>query len=140
MANKMTKKMKKMMSVGCGKEEGASPHEGRMSRFLQPFLLLLLSEKASYGYDLIRRLRVSGVHDIHLDPGAVYKNLRIMQENGWIASEWKIKSAGAPTRIYKINREGEKILHQWFKVIKKRHEMMSKLMNRYDRLFGNKGK
>lgn len=109
--------------------------EHKMSRTLQPFLLLLLYEKSSYGYNLIKRLGNLGIQDIHLDPGAVYKNLRQMQGDGVVESAWKVKSAGAPTRIYKITAEGEKILHQWVVVIEKRHSVIGKFLNNYYKLF-----
>ena len=111
------------------------PQGHRMFRMLTPLLLLLLSEKSSYGYNLIERLGEAGVPEIHLDPGAVYKTLRQIQEDGLVESDWKIKSRGAPTRIYKITPAGEKVLHQWVEVIKRRQQFIDKFLNRCYKLF-----
>ncbi|MBI5361247.1 MAG: helix-turn-helix transcriptional regulator [Planctomycetes bacterium] len=116
----------------CCKDGDFQKH--RMFRMLQPLLLLLLYEKPSYGYNLIERLGEIGLPDAHLDPGAIYKTLRQIQEEGLVKSDWNIKSVGIPTRIYNITPAGKKILHQWAVVIKKRRNFVENFLRRYEKL------
>ena len=51
-----------------------------MRGLLRPFLLLLLLERASHGYDLIERLAGMGVPDV--DPSHAYRVLRTWSATG----------------------------------------------------------
>ena len=61
-----------------------SGHE--MRGLLRPFLLLLLLERSSHGYDLIERLAGMGVPDV--DPSHAYRVLRGLERNRLVASTW----------------------------------------------------
>lgn len=110
----------------------------KVFRLLHPLLLLLLYEKSSYGYNLLERMKEIEVPDAQIDPGAVYKTLRQMQDEGLVKSGWKIKSSGPPTRIYKITPIGESILSDWVAIMKKRRVFVEKFLSHYDSLSGGK--
>ena len=72
--------------------------------FLQPCLLLLLSERADHGYDLANRLRE--MHVAEGDPGAVYRALRSLEQHGLVRSTWQTSDAGPARRTYRLTPAG----------------------------------
>ena len=111
--------------------------ERRVPRQLQPFLLLVLKGKDSYGYELIEKISEFRFHDSPPDVGAVYKNLRAMEKEGWVKSKWDTKGNGPAKRIYRITPQGEEILHGWAVTVRKRKEALDQFLklyqNRYEK-------
>ncbi|NOY08104.1 MAG: PadR family transcriptional regulator [Spirochaetes bacterium] len=89
----------------------------RPPRFLKPFLLLLLLQKESHGYELFERLKNMGLDYETQDAGYVYRKLRIMESEGLIISEWDTEGIGAAKRVYKITPDGLISLGEWAKSI-----------------------
>ena len=65
---------------GMGHGGGAGPR--RISRFLEPCLLLLLREDATHGYNLLDSLGRFGFNRGMVDTGVVYRVLREMEDAG----------------------------------------------------------
>jgi poly-beta-hydroxybutyrate-responsive repressor len=81
-------------------------------RFLEPTLLLLLHQGAAHGYTLIDALDAFGLGDI--DPSAVYRALRDMEERGWVTSHWEEEQTqGPPRRVYRLTQLGDEVLNWW---------------------------
>lgn len=79
-----------------------------LRNYLGPCLLLLLDERPDHGYDLLNRLRP--MLDVGDDPGAVYRTLRHMAEQGLLTSEW-LPANGAPARRrYHLTDDGRQAL------------------------------
>jgi poly-beta-hydroxybutyrate-responsive repressor len=108
---------------------GCSEH--RVPRQLQPFILLILKGKNSYGYELIEKISEFGFHDSPPDVGAVYRNLRTMEREGWVKSKWDTKGTGPAKRIYRITLQGEEILHGWAITVRKRREALDQFLKLY---------
>ncbi len=108
--------------------------ETRMQRFLQPCLLLLLKMKPSYGYELVEDLRQFGFDDLP-DPATTYKNLRIMEQEGWVTSQWDTGGAGPARRIYKVTPEGEDLIRSWAVAIRKTKESLNAFLSLFEREF-----
>ncbi|HEX2037453.1 MAG TPA: helix-turn-helix transcriptional regulator, partial [Chloroflexota bacterium] len=72
------------------------------TRFAEPFLLLLLAEGPSHGYDLLERLAGRGFVAGEVDAGYLYRTLRGMEEAGLVTSEWDSASRGPIKRTYAI--------------------------------------
>ena len=90
------------------------PHgPGTGGRFVEPFLLLLLAEGPSHGYDLLERLTARGFVAGEVDPGYLYRTLRGMEAAGAVTSEWDSASRGPIKRTYTLTSEGERALHEW---------------------------
>lgn len=90
------------------------PHgPGAGGRFVEPFLLLLLAEGPSHGYDLLERLAARGFVAGDVDPGYLYRTLRGMEAAGAVTSEWDRASRGPIKRTYTLTPEGERALHDW---------------------------
>jgi len=78
-------------------------------RMLEPALLLLLHYGPAHGYTLLQQLGEFGVGD--LNPSAVYRALRDMEEEGWVASTWDEEQAqGPPRRVYRLTALGDEML------------------------------
>ena len=105
--------------------------ERRAPRLLQPFILLALKEKESYGYELIEKINGFGFHSNPPDVGAIYRQLRSMETEGWVKSKWDTKGAGPAKRMYRITPQGEEILHGWAITLQKRKASLEQFLNRY---------
>lgn len=103
---------------------------GRPRHFLRPCLLLLLSEDQAHGYELMEKLMAFGFEP---DPGAIYRNLRRMEEDNLVLSEWETESAGPAKRVYKTTPEGEDLLHTWIAEIKRNKQVLEDFLARYDK-------
>ena len=122
-------------SSNCQKT-GSSPavcgcSEQRVPRQLLPLILLILKGKDSYGYELIEKISEFRFHDSPPDVGAVYRNLRNMEREGWVKSKWDTKGTGPAKRIYRITPQGEEILHGWAITLRKRREALDQFLNLY---------
>lgn len=107
---------------------------GRMSRFLIPALLLLLSEKPSHGYDLTERYTELGFTEAGSDPGAIYRTLKLLDSEGFIKSKWETDEPGPAKKIYSITDEGLELLSSWVAEIKERKKTFELFLKRYDKL------
>lgn len=123
-----------------GKRMGSCNHEeivcecgGHLSRFIEARLLLLLREGESHGYELIEKINDFPLSDGPPDPGAVYRTLRVMEEQGLVKSEWDTKQSGPARRVYRIPEEGEERLYGWVVSLKKRKEAIEKFLATYER-------
>ena len=112
-------------SNACGCSEQRAP------RFLQPFILLALKGKDSYGYELIEKISEFRFHDSPPDVGAIYRNLRSMEKEGLVKSKWDTKGSGPAKRIYRITPQGEEILHGWAITVRKRKEALDQFLKLY---------
>ena len=112
-------------------QNGCGCSERRVPRLLQPFILLLLKGKDSYGYELIEKILEFRFHDSPPDVGAIYRNLRVMEKEGWVKSKWNTKGAGPAKRIYRITPQGEEILHGWAITLRKRSESLEQFLKLY---------
>lgn len=72
-----------------------------MRLLLRPSLLLLLAESESHGYELYDQLVTFGFETERLDSSIVYRDLREMEEQGYIELYWDEDSKGPKRRMYK---------------------------------------
>lgn len=97
---------------------------------MEPCLLLLLSERTSYGYDLISRLQEFGFGE-NQDPGMVYRHLRRLERRGMIESRWDTSGAGPARRVYRMTDDGSELLAVWTETIRLNIGILSGFLNRY---------
>jgi len=103
----------------------------RIQRFLLPCLLLLLKVKPSYGYELVENLHPFGFDDLP-DPATAYKNLRTMEQEGWVTSKWDTGGAGPARRMYSVTREGEDLLRSWAMAIRRTKESLNRFLSLFE--------
>ena len=121
-------------------KNGCGCSERRVPRQLQPFILLVLKGKNSYGYELIEKISEFRFHDSPPDVGAIYRNLRAMEKEGWVKSKWDTKGSGPAKRIYRITPQGEEILHGWAITIRKRKEALGQFLKLYQKHYEKESK
>lgn len=87
---------------------------GNLYRFVEPVALLLLKTKGkTHGYDLVGALNEYALSDSIVEPGALYRTLRRLEENGYVVSSWDVSGAGPARRIYELTSDGEVHLQEW---------------------------
>ena len=84
----------------------------RAARLMEPVLLLLLHQGLAHGYALLEQMNEYGLSQI--DPSAVYRALRDMEEQGLVTSSWdEQKTQGPPRRVYRLTALGNETLALW---------------------------
>lgn len=71
---------------------------------LDTAVLAVLSEERTYGYDLVRRLRESGLEEV--GDASVYGTLRRLYGEGYLTSEVVPSDEGPARKYYGINAAG----------------------------------
>ena len=110
-----------------------------MERFIQPCMMLLLHEKPAHGYELMESLKEFGFED-GADPALVYRNLRRMEQEGLVESEWETEGAGPAKRLYKVTARGIGLIHQWSIRIGDNIKRLKYFQERYNKTFGKSGR
>ena len=73
-------------------------------RFLRPLLLLALgSHDRSYGYELAEAVRANG---LSVDLAGVYRELRAMERQDLLTSDWEPSTNGPDRRVYLMTDQG----------------------------------
>lgn len=106
----------------------------RMERFIQPCLLLLLHEKEAHGYELLENLVHFGFEK-ELDPGMVYRNLRKLEEEDAVSSNWDTGGPGPARRVYALTPHGQELIHAWAGRIQDKLQRLQYFLNRYQSNF-----
>lgn len=71
---------------------------------LPSFLLLLLAERPSHGYDMIERLKPFGL--VWASPSPIYNELRLLEEAGLTCSSEEHPSSGSTRRVHCVTDRG----------------------------------
>jgi len=117
-----------------------SPSAGRVHGFIQPWLLLLLLQRPSHGYELMDRLEQDDQVPC-ADPGMLYRTLRQMEDDGFVSSSWDTEGRGPARRLYEVTPEGVEYLHAWATRIQRTRERLDRFLAEYEAHFpGTKDK
>ena len=103
----------------------------RAVRFVEPTLLLLLHYGPAHGYTLIEHLGEYGLADI--DPSAIYRVLRDMEDRGWVISSWQEEQTrGPPRRVYRLTPEGDQYLAWWIAGLEQTRQVVDRFLQSYN--------
>ncbi len=116
---------------GHGRGRGRRRGMGRVRRFLEPCLLLLLRRGEAHGYKLVNELERFGFDPQELDPSLVYRALRDMEDVAWIHSRTDEESQGPPRRVYELATEGERQLDAWVENLRRTRNDINRLLQDY---------
>ena len=105
----------------------------RIERFAEPAVLLLLAEGRSHGYQLADHLEEL-LDEGRVDFGNLYRLLRALEEEGFVASTWSEESPGPQKRVYELTGEGAALLAAWAASLRARSERIGALLERYEAL------
>ncbi len=103
--------------MGHGFRSGRSLGYGR---WLEGYILLILSKGPSYGYDITRSMEEYEIEFAGIGQmGTLYRILRQMEESGLVSSMWDTAGRGAPRRVYSITALGEEYLESYVNELEK---------------------
>ncbi len=112
-------------------EEDGWQVQARIERYVEPALLLLLSEGASHGYELADQM--ANLLDVErVDYGNLYRLLRSLEGEGIVESEWNDELPGRSKRTYELTDQGRQLLDAWVTSLRAANESVSAFLQRYD--------
>lgn len=112
-------------------------NQERSGRFMEACLLVLLSEKESYGYNLLERLKEFDYDENSINMSVIYRNLKRMEENDLITSKWKKSEVGPDKKIYGLTKHGFEIMDLWMDFLDNRIDQLKIIKEKYEEI--NKG-
>lgn len=98
--------------------------------FRTAWLLLLLRDGSSYGYELRRELTA---REMHVDPAVMYRTLRDMESSGLITSHWMASENGPRRRVYDLTSEGREELVRIAGTIEQERNVQSEFLTAFER-------
>lgn len=101
----------------------------RPTNWLTPVTLVILLEERSHGYELMERLEEFGFEEIN--PGTLYRTLRLMEKYGLCESEWETSESGAARRMYSVTSAGAAYLDSWAEGCKKYQQVLDSFSRAY---------
>jgi PadR family transcriptional regulator PadR len=105
---------------------------GRVERFIEPALLLVLSRGAMHGYDLLERVTELTGDERGLDLGNLYRVLRSLEHEGFVRSEWHAELPGPAKRVYEITDSGRSLLVTWADALRRTRTDIDGFLTRVD--------
>ena len=75
-----------------------------------PLILSVLLGGESYGYEIIREVRMLSGNQLDWSEGMIYPALRRLEEKGMLRSRWVESEAGPRRKYYSITRRGRAAL------------------------------
>ena len=104
----------------------------QFGRVARSFVLLILAQGPSYGYEIRQRLQDEfGYQKAAADPGALYRLLRELEAAGVIHSHWNVGGTGPARRYYDLTDFGREQL----KLEADRLERQAKRIDRFFEIF-----
>lgn len=87
---------------------------------LKPFVLAILAEGESYGYEVIQKVRDLTDGEIEWTTGSLYPLLHRLENRGYLESTWRPADAGPRRKYYRLTARGRRALEaekrQWLTV------------------------
>ena len=102
--------------------------------FMTPWVLLVLKQWNLHGYLILQQLNQMGFPDV--DHATLYRELRRLEKEGFVASEWETGGSGPARRVYCITATGEEMLRGWTDVVSGYQRMINGFFDLYARVFG----
>jgi poly-beta-hydroxybutyrate-responsive repressor len=124
--------MKKMQRQGCG------CYQERHNRWIEPSILYLLHEKKKHGYELMTELPELGFIGKTVDPGAIYRTLRHLEQAGLVFSQWDTTGSGPAKRVYTLSDLGRNHLNRWADALEKRRNSLDAFLAKLETILQKK--
>lgn len=108
---------------------------GRRGFWMEPFVLLLIAEKPSHGYELASKLSefgifISGVGQM----GNLYRLLSQLENMGLVVTDWDTETPGPAKKIYKITEYGLEVLENYTRELSNLKKSIDSFLERYSKL------
>ncbi len=82
---------------------------------LDLLILRLLAREPAHGWSISKRIQLLSGDVLSVGQGSLYPALHRLEQQGWIAAEWKDSDVGRPAKVYALTREGRKQLDRELK-------------------------
>lgn len=116
-------------------EQPNFPGAGRLPKnFMTPWVLLVLKQWSLHGYLILQQLNSMGFADV--DHATLYRELRRLEKEGFVSSEWETGDSGPARRVYSITDAGEEMLRGWTDVVSGYQRMINGFFDLYSQVFG----
>jgi PadR family transcriptional regulator PadR len=73
---------------------------------MQLFVLTLIREKETYGYEIVQNIRRKTMGELVMEEGTLYPLLKRMEQNNWVTSRWE-RVGDKIRKYYSITPQGE---------------------------------
>ena len=98
---------------------------------LDMVVLKLISQRQTYGYELLQKLEQQGEGFFQLKEGTLYPVLYRLEDSGLIEASWKMSEGRtAPKKYYQITEKGNQIYQAYESIWKDFHACVEKLCGR----------
>jgi len=77
---------------------------------LDLLILQVLGWGAEHGHGIGQAIRVRSQEVLQVEHGSLYPALHRLEEQGWLASEWKMSEANRRARYYRLTPKGRRQL------------------------------
>ena len=75
------------------------------------FLLLLMKEESTYGFELSRKLQVVN-QGLPFGESGIYQQLKKLENAGLVSSEWRPSDQGPRRKYYQLTPQGSEVLDE----------------------------
>jgi PadR family transcriptional regulator PadR len=106
---------------------------GRIERFIEPAVLLLLAGGPRHGYELKEQVTTLVGSD-RADVANLYRLLRQLELEGIVRSSWVTAGSGPARRVYRLTTPGRRLLDQWADALRVLDQSTHAFLARYDRV------
>ncbi len=79
---------------------------------LDLLILKILALQAMHGWAIGQRLKQVSSNELRVSDGSLYPALHKLEQQGWIAAEWKTSELGRRAKYYRLTRPGRKQLER----------------------------
>ena len=117
---------------GRGRNTERGGKKRRMLGFLQPCLLLQLTNDDRHGYDLLQGLDEFMEDGRDYDPSIIYRLLKEMESKGLVRSYEGEESRGPRRKMYHLTTEGRDQLTHWVEDLKRSRNEIDLLLAAYE--------
>jgi PadR family transcriptional regulator, regulatory protein PadR len=104
---------------------------GRVERFVEPALLLVLRDVETHGYDLADAVEQLDPGE-RVDLGNLYRLLRALEAEGIVESTWRDDLPGRAKRTYRLTKEGRRVLDAWAEALRETQQTLKDFLRRYE--------
>ena len=71
-----------------------------------PVVLSLLSDRAMYGYEIVKIVDARSNGRLRFKEGTLYPTLHRLEGDRWIKATWRTAKSGKPRKYYALTRRG----------------------------------
>ncbi len=111
---------------------------GRVERFVEPAVLVVLAEGPRHGYELKNEVGVVAGGDRAVITN-LYRVLRQLELEGIVRSTWDTTGAGPARRVYRLTSAGRRVLDQWANALGELDVTVHQFLDRHRRLVNDDG-